>query len=392
VSQDDKKFLLIAAALTVVISLLIILVGGSWWVGPVICVPLSGLVFVGKRNLPNSDAQPTPPPVYNQPPLPPPPQPGSIYVQNIVLPTADRDYRLALHGLVCWRQLVPMMGHPQPSPEQLAISAITERASQLTGGESAGDYELVSNRLSTELAMALSDRTGLVEAWAQHVTLVLPDADLQRLRKLADVRKDEQVWEHQRNHERNKRAYLHDDVLRSTGSALVWWLAQDITKVSEAVALIGTLAQLSAAARDTTVDPLFLPFITPPPGIHVLDSAQMQGFFNRGGDGSDFPTRMTGSDLYQDPGDAVVAMRRLMDIALPSSSEPDRARLADLLATQLSKMDAHDVAARIREAFNAPDFDSALDTEHPEPTEDTAEYPNTRQDPPLPSPFSSETS
>jgi hypothetical protein len=364
VTRNDKTFLLVAVTITVVVSTIIMLVGGAWWIGPALCVPLAVLAFVASRSQPHQE--PMTPIVYTPPPPPPPPSPGSVHVQDIILPTADRDYRVFLHALVCWRPLTAALGG---HPDQLAITAIIERAGQLTGAEPAGDYELVRNRLSTELAVAIPDRTGVVEAWAQNIALVLPDADLQRLRKLADVRKDEQVWEQQRDHERNKRAYLHDDVLKSTGSALVWWLAQDITKVSEAVALIGTLAQLSAAARDTRVDPLFLPFITAP---LAADPAQLAGFLSRGGDGSDFPTNA--SDLLQDPGvDVAVVVRRLMDIAMPDSSEPDRARLADRLATELSNVDAHEVATRIREAFNAPDFGRSAD----DSTEDTSASPFT---------------
>jgi hypothetical protein len=44
-------------------------------------------------------------------------------------------------------------------------------------------------------------------------------------------------------------------VLRSTGSALVWWLSKDDSDVRGATELIDTLAQLSAVARDEQLIP-----------------------------------------------------------------------------------------------------------------------------------------
>jgi hypothetical protein len=57
--------------------------------------------------------------------------------------------------------------------------------------------------------------------------------------------------------ERMVRSYLGEEVLTSVGSTVVWWLAQDPTRVRETVDLIGTLAQLSAAANDAEVDRAF---------------------------------------------------------------------------------------------------------------------------------------
>jgi hypothetical protein len=374
VIQSNKTFLLIVTALTVVVTAVIVLVDGAWWLGPALCLPVAGLVFVGIRNQ-ASVSQPMPPIAY-APPVqpPPPPAPSSVQVQDIVLPTADRDYKVRLRGSVFWRW-VAAPADPHQRPEALAIDAVTERAVHVTSAEPAADYELVRHQLSAMLAVPAIDRSGLLEAWAQDIVLELPDADVQRLRELADLRKNVEVWERQRDHERDRRAYFHDDVLKSTGSALVWWLVQDVTKVSEAVALIGTLAQLSAVARDTRVDPLFLPFVTPSFSAQAQDSLQTDGFPGRGGDGSDFPTVMDGHDphLPQDT-DIVSAVRRLIDIALPESSEPDRARLADRLAGALSEMNVHELASKIREAFNAPDFNEILDEyDHAESQEPSSE-------------------
>ncbi|MGC5563671.1 hypothetical protein ACPYPG_12580 [Streptomyces sp. FR-108] len=61
---------------------------------------------------------------------------------------------------------------------------------------------------------------------AENLQLVLVQQDQERLDKLADVRKDEEAWVHQRKYEQSRRRYLGEDVLKNTGSAVVWWLTR----------------------------------------------------------------------------------------------------------------------------------------------------------------------
>ncbi|GAB1327795.1 hypothetical protein [Streptomyces sennicomposti] len=105
-----------------------------------------------------------------------------------------------------------------------------------------------------------------MSALAADVTLILAPADRERLTKLADLRKDEQIWEYERQHERNMRRYLGDDVLKTTGSAVVWWLARHENEIEKAVDMIGPLARISAAANDEEVPELFRHLLVPPMG------------------------------------------------------------------------------------------------------------------------------
>ena len=103
-------------------------------------------------------------------------------------------------------------------------------------------------------------------AQAADVTLTLAPADRERLRRLNDLRKDEEIREYERHYERNKRRYLGDDVLKSTGSAVVWWLARHEDEIEKAVNMIGPLAQITAAANDEEVPELFRHLLVPPMG------------------------------------------------------------------------------------------------------------------------------
>jgi hypothetical protein len=239
---------------------------------------------------------------------------------------------------------------PHPKPDQLAIDAILERATMLTERVPAADVELLTPRLAADLSFRHPDRTGLLEVWAQDAALSLPDDDRERLDKLANVRKDEEVWEHERAYERNKRTFLREDVLSSTGSAVVWWLARDTSRVEETVNLIGTLAKL-VAAQDREVEPVFRTF------VNSLTDPSLRAATPSTPDGNDFV------DL-------------LMAEILPNGSEPERADMADRLATLATEAGATELAHTFRERFNAPDFTEAPGLFDAPETEPTPVHPN----------------
>ncbi|HEX6353878.1 hypothetical protein [Actinophytocola sp.] len=325
----DKAYLVVLLVMSLVVVGVTMAGVLPWWVGVVIFVPLvvSGLIL--KRHTENKRLY-VPQPVFHAPPPHQPVQPATTTVRNLALPSVQRDYRFLLDATVLWRHS-GAQGMPHPRPDQLAIDAIRERAIVFTEREPAADIDLLAPRLAAELSFPRPDRTGLLEVWAQDAALSLPDDDRERLRKLAGVRKDEEVWEYERAYERNKRTFLREDVLSSTGSAVVWWLARDTSRVQETVDLIGTLAKLVAAAQDREVEPVFRTFVN-----SLTD-----------------PSLRTNGDDFVD---------LLMAAILPNGSEPERADMADRLATLATDAGATDLAHTIRERFNAPDFTGAADT------------------------------
>ena len=128
-----------------------------------------------------------------------------------------------------------------------------------------GEIGVVQHRLASELGAVRPLAPGGVEAWADNVQLTLSEADQERLRKLSDLRKDDDLGERELNHERRKRDYLRDEVFTSTGSAVTWRLAQKDNDVEGTVNCIGALAQLSAAANDPEVVPGLFHHLLPTP-------------------------------------------------------------------------------------------------------------------------------
>ncbi|MHC5908680.1 hypothetical protein ACVNF4_33105 [Streptomyces sp. S6] len=240
---------------TVILGLILVIVGLSTdlpqWAWPTFAAILLIIAVVTNRLLA---------PAYDR--AEPPGQ--EVRVRHVALPSSAADYDFSFCATVHWLLLDVPDDAPPVSPAGLAMDAIVQRARSVASRQPPERSALVQHELEGALATMRTDPTGRVMAMATDVSLSLPEPDRERLVKLAGVRKDEDVWEHERNYERNKRAYLGDDVLKDTGSAVVWWLARNEEEVAGAVDRIGLFAQLSAAARNEPVAPPFDHLVAPP--------------------------------------------------------------------------------------------------------------------------------
>jgi hypothetical protein len=185
-------------------------------------------------------------------------------VIDAALPSSTDGYDFLFSATVWWRPIAGHVDRSDSASAALAMSSVVRRAREVVCHEEPARASFARYLLEEELGVPLPDRSGRVTAQATDVTLALSPADRERLRKLNDLRKDEEIWEYERDHERNKRRYLGDDVLKSTGSAVVWWLTRHEDEIEKAVAMIGPLAQISAAANDEEVPELFRHLLVPP--------------------------------------------------------------------------------------------------------------------------------
>ncbi|MEV5430109.1 hypothetical protein [Streptomyces sp. NPDC052701] len=204
-----------------------------------------------------------------EPPAAPTEQPyQETRVVDAALPSAADGYDFLFSATVWWRPVPDPAGRSDGASPALAVSSIISRALEVVHREEPGRASFARYLLEGELSVPLPDRSGRLKALAADVTLALAPADRERLRKLNDLRKDEEIWEFERQHERNKRRYLGDDVLKSAGSAVVWWLARHENEIERAVDMIGPLAQIAAAANDEEVPELLRHLLVPPVGAH----------------------------------------------------------------------------------------------------------------------------
>lgn len=176
-----------------------------------------------------------------------PPELRAEQVADVLLPSQDPDYRFLFSATVLWS---PAGTGPARQPASLAASAVeavVRRASEITRQRAAASASLLRWELASVVGEMKTDSTGCVRAMAESVQLVLPASDQERLDKLAAVRKDEIVWEHERRYEQSRRRYLSGDVLKDPGSAVVWWLSRNNDQIEKAVRDIGLLVQLYSA-------------------------------------------------------------------------------------------------------------------------------------------------
>ncbi len=245
--------------LTVLCALLLTLVGlcADWplWAWPTAGCVLIGCAFLGAHLSAPREAM-IPQENLVEPEVPTA-QKQEQRITNVALQSAIKDYDFLLSARVRWAVLGEYDEDPPFDPAALAVRAVLLRAQEIASRFEPHRSTYAQHQLNGALGSLEPDPSGRVLAMAGSVGLTLADVDEERLSRLSNVRKDEAVWEHQRDYERNKRSYLSDDALKDPGSAVVWWLAKNDDRVEHVVERIPLLAELSAAANNTDVPDRF---------------------------------------------------------------------------------------------------------------------------------------
>ncbi|MFE7317672.1 hypothetical protein ACFU7T_31885 [Streptomyces sp. NPDC057555] len=257
-------------ALLALIGALILVITGlvtAWpvWVWPVVAALLtSSALLIGRALAPKTGHHSQYMPPEELLPIPQVSR-QEQRVTEVALPSAVADYDFLFSALVRWDILEPTDEAPHINPGGLAVDAVLERARVITALEQPHRSSLVQHQLNGALGTMLQDAGGRVAAMAADVTLTLSPRDQERLDKLSKVRKDEDLWKHERKYELDRRSYLGEDVLKDPGRAVVWWLAKNNDHIEETVDRIGVLAQLSAAANNSEVPEPFRPYVEKEP-------------------------------------------------------------------------------------------------------------------------------
>lgn len=282
-------------------------------------------------------------------------------ITDVALPSSVTDYYFRFSAATYWRPLGSRTTE-HANIDGLATDTIVTRAQRITSVEQPSNVDVLQHRLASALGAVQRDASDTVETWAEHVQLKLPETDQVRLRKLADTRKDEDIWEHERIHERRKRAYLSEDVLKTTGSAVVWWLAQKDNDVERTVPLLGALAQLSAVANDARVPEQFrnLAPTTTLPHQHPFDPMVDQQhpddqFHNGSRNAPGLPGFDIPAESLTDTRSVASQLAILMDTL--DLNDDQRALFAHRFAQLIEKAGESVEAERIRNLFDTPTID-----------------------------------
>ncbi|MDT0429647.1 hypothetical protein [Streptomyces salyersiae] len=274
------------------------------------------------------------------------------HISHVALPSLWADYDFLVSATIRWYPLDASADGPLLNPAGLAVEAVLDRARAVTEQREPARASLVQHELCGELSLMRPDRAGRLQAMAENVTLTLHEHDQERLDKLAGVRKDKAVWEHRRTYEQSKREYLGDDVLKDTGSAVVWWLAKNDDHVEKTVADLGLLAALTSAANDTDV-PERLRDLLPQPREEQA--------------GHDLWERQNASH-ERPPTAADHLVDALYALGFPDG-DPRRPMIAKQVADVLRTQDQHETADGLLRRFNPPATYTPDGKEPPAPTD-----------------------
>ncbi|GAA2103205.1 hypothetical protein GCM10009801_77980 [Streptomyces albiaxialis] len=303
-----------------------------------------------------------------EPDLPVPPREHREQrVHDVALSSSVPDYDFLLSATVRW---CPVEAHPDAppiSPGGLAVGAVLDWARHITVKLPPHRASFAQHQLEGALGTMRPDPTGRLLVMAENITLTLSEEDSRRLARLSTVRKDEALWEHERKWERSKRAYLGEDVLRNTGSAVVWWLAKNDDQIQKTVDDIGVLAQLTSAANNQNVPDEFahmvphpLPEPAPPP---LGPPYSGNGFAHSEPPFGDSPSTNGAAPPPPDASDLFADMMHAMGF---SPGDGEAAYIAEEHAANLDAFGRNDEARRIRERFNSPPPPPDEATEDPE--------------------------
>lgn len=186
-------------------------------------------------------------PEFDEPPMPPlGAEQRQCHVEKVPLPSGLNGYDFVFSATVLWRPIGRTVDRPEANLAELAVHAILKRAMKITRERDPGQGPLVRHELGAALATMEPDERGYLEAMADSIELKADDEE--RLRRIAEIRKRKTVWEHERGYEQSRREYFGDDVFKSPGSAVTWWLTKHEDEIQKTVGDIDFLAKLSSVA------------------------------------------------------------------------------------------------------------------------------------------------
>ena len=180
------------------------------------------------------------------PVAPPPIQFQVLPITGIRLPSARADYTFAFSANVIWTSAA----QGGVAAGEAAIHEIVRRACEVTVRQHPDQVTLIASKLAVALGALQRSPNGQVLVRAESVQLQLPPDDQHRLDELAALRKQEALWEYKRRYQASLRHYLRTDVLKDSGSAIVWWLAKHEDEPEKVVERIDVLQRLASAANN----------------------------------------------------------------------------------------------------------------------------------------------
>ncbi len=374
VSPKARNRLLIMVVAAVVVPLAVHPLAGPWtWVWAPLLLMLLALVLlmtaIGGEDprLTSTAMTMGPPPVPDRPDERR--ETRSIRVRDTRMASLTEDYEFVFSADVRWR----WVGEPDErlrNPERAAANVIVTKAQAEVGRYRADEVDMALHSLAARLGEAASVYNGLLEVWADDVTLGLMEEDAERLRRIADMRKENNRWEMERFVERTKRTYFAEDVFSTPGNAVIWDLVRNDADVETTMRRVGSLAHLSEAGKGKDLDDLRERLRGWDPdlasaleGIGAEEGSGLRTEGDRGPGGWYVEEEIPGTTVVrEDPEETLV------DLISSIEDDDKRTMTADRITRVLEQSPLAPMAPRLRERFGLPG--AAGNEERSEPRED----------------------
>ena len=190
------------------VTLFFLLVGGAMLAGLIYFAPwpvwaslvpviLVAAAVLGWRTFRDRSRTALPEPVPSYIPVAPV-QRREQRVDQVALPSSVEDYDFLFSATVFWAPTRGVTDQSALNAAALAVEAILERAKEITQHRPPGRASLVQHELSGALGRIQPDASGHLQTMAESIALILSERDQERLDKLATVRKDKALWEHEK--------------------------------------------------------------------------------------------------------------------------------------------------------------------------------------------------
>lgn len=183
--------------------------GRPLWVWFLLPALIAAALLIDMRVSRAEGASPTAPDLDDSVPEPPaevPYQETSIVV--VPVQSAVEDCPFLFSASVWWRPAGGFGPSSHGNPAALAATSVLRRVESMTLTENPGRCTFLERSLEGMLGTSGLDSSGLVEAFATDIRLVLRPRDREHLEELDGLRKAMGSWESRRQHERNLREYL----------------------------------------------------------------------------------------------------------------------------------------------------------------------------------------
>lgn len=360
-SPVRNRLLIMCAALVVVPAILYPLAGmWTWLWAPLLLMVLALALLLSAVT-------------GGQPPLPATTtvrhEPRSARVRDTRMASLTEDYEFVFSADVRWRWIDGSDARLR-NPARAAENAIVTAARVEAAKYRAGEVDVAHHALAARLGEAVPVHGGILEVWADDVMLSLPEEDADRLRQLADLRKENNRWEVERSVERTKRAYFADDVFATPGNAVIWDLVRNGANIETTMGRVGSLAQLSEAGKGKDLADLrerlreWEP--EPTPAAEGMEAEAGGGFGRFHTDaGPGWHAESSADDRGETPADRAEA---LAEVIASVEDDDQRTMFADRLVRVLERSPLAYLAPRLRERFDLPGTTSSeADTD---PSED----------------------